>query len=336
MRRSAWRRRLWVFPAGALAALALCALVSSEPLRAARLFFLGPFESLYRFGNMLGSSTVLVLSALGASLALRGGLLNLGGEGQIALGGFAAAMAALGLEGWGPWAVAPAVALGALAAGLLALLSGWCKARWDTSEMISSFLLSQAAILVVDHLVSAVFIDPASNLLSTRRIPASMWLGEILPPSNLTWAFVLALGAAAAAHLALWGTKGGYKLRMCGQGGRFASYCGIDQGACQMAAMFVSGALHGAGGALAVFGTYHMAFRDFQAGMGWNGFATALLAGSAPLMTVPAALFFSWVESGARIATQKSDLSVQVASLVRAAVFLLATVQLPAPRRRRP
>jgi simple sugar transport system permease protein len=89
--------------------------------------------------------------------------------------------------------------------------------------------------------------------------------------------------------------------------------------------MFLSGALYGLAGALAVFGTHFGTVKEFSAGLGWNGLVAALLAGFNPLALIPASLFFSWISSGARIAMQNSDITFEVASIAQSAVFFLAT-----------
>jgi simple sugar transport system permease protein len=89
--------------------------------------------------------------------------------------------------------------------------------------------------------------------------------------------------------------------------------------------MFISGAFYGLAGGLEIFGTYYGAVREFTAGQGWNGLAAALIASFRPGAVVPAALFFAWINSGARIAMQNTDLTVETATVVQSAIFFLIT-----------
>jgi simple sugar transport system permease protein len=119
----------------------------------------------------------------------------------------------------------------------------------------------------------------------------------------------------------------GYEFRMAGANEIFARYGGINTRRNTVLAMFFSGGLYGLAGALAVFGTYYGTVKEFSAGLGWNGLAAALVAGFNPLAVIPAGLFFAWISSGARTAMQNSDVTFEIASIVQAVIFFLATSQ---------
>jgi simple sugar transport system permease protein len=322
-----------VFPGGALliplvsvAALALiAAALSKTPARTLYFFFLGPFRGVYSFGNMLGGAVPLIVGGLGVSIAMKAGSLNLGGEGQLYAGAFTATVAALGLEALGPFGGFLALLAGAFFAGCAAAFSGFCKARWNTSELITSFLLSNALVLLVNYLVNGPFLDPETNLQSTRKIAAVMRLPAILPPSNLSASLFIALAAAAAVQVFLGRTRLGYELRMAGANEIFARYGGINTRLNTVLAMFLSGAFYGLAGGLAVFGSYYGTVKEFSSGLGWNGLAAALVARFNPLALAPASFFFAWISSGARIAMQNSDITFEVASIVQSVIFFLAS-----------
>jgi simple sugar transport system permease protein len=89
--------------------------------------------------------------------------------------------------------------------------------------------------------------------------------------------------------------------------------------------MFISGALYGFGGGMTIYGTYYAAMKEFSAGMGWNGLAVALIARSKPAAVIPAAIFFAWIGSGARMAMQFSDVTFELASIVQSVIFFLVS-----------
>jgi simple sugar transport system permease protein len=304
---------------------ALACILSKTPGRTLFFFFIGPFRNVYSFGNMLNSAVPLIFGGLGVSIAMRTGSLNLGGEGQIYSGAFLATIPALPLAFLGFSGGLIAVLAGAFFAGALAALSGFCKARWNTNELITSFLLSNAVILIVNYLVTGPFHDPETNLQSTRKIAENIRLPLILPPSNLSAALVIALAAAAAVYVFLKKTKLGYEFRMAGANEIFARYGGINTKLNTALAMFFSGALYGLAGGLCVFGSYYGTVKEFSSGLGWNGLAAALVAGFNPLAVIPASVFFAWISSGARIAMQNSDITFEIASIVQSVIFFLAT-----------
>jgi simple sugar transport system permease protein len=312
-------------------------LLSKTPGRTLGCFFLGPARNLYYFGNMLNSAIPLIFGGLGVSIAMQAGCFNLGGEGQIYLGAFAATLLSLALAPLGFPGAVLALAAGALISALAAGISGFLKIRWNTSELITSFLLSNALILIINYFITGPFLDPNTNLQSTRKIPESFRLPLILPPSNLSAALFIAAAAAILVYLFLYRSRKGYELRMSGLNKLFAQYGGISGSGGILPAMFLSGLFYGFAGGMAVYGTYYSTIKEFSSGMGWNGLAAALIARNKPQAVIPAAIFFAWISSGARIAMQFSDITFEIASIVQSAVFFLvsSTVLLDIFKRRR-
>ena len=310
----------------ALAALVLLSfLLSRTPGRTLRYFFLGPMQNTYYFGNRLNTSIPLIFGGLGISLAMRAGSFNLGGEGQLYGGAFVATISALALSGWGLAGVVLSLLLGALAGGTLAGLSGFLRMKWQTSELITSFLVSNAVVLVVSYLIAGPFMDPATNLIATRKIPESFRFTRILEPSNLSAALYAAAFAVVLVHFYLYKTKSGYELRMFGMNPGFARYGGVRTTRYHVLPMVLSGAFYGLGGGMAIFGTYYACMKEFSVGMGWNGLAVALIARYRPSAIIPAAIFFAYIESGARNAMLHSDVTFEIASIVQSVVFFLVT-----------
>jgi simple sugar transport system permease protein len=301
--------------------------LSKNPGRTLWYFFLGPFGNLYSFGNMLNSAIPLIFGGLGVSVAMKANSFNLGGEGQIYAGAFVTTITALALSALGFAGALAGLLAGTIFAGLVAALSGFCRAKWNTSELITSFLLSNALILVVDYLITGPFLDPATNLLSTRKVGEAFRLPLILPPSNLSAALFAALVVTLLTGILLSRTRMGYEIRITGSSELFARYGGIHTNRITILAMFLSGALYGLGGGIAIYGTYYGTVKGFSAGMGWNGLAVALIARLNPALVIPGAIFFAWIGAGARIAMQNSDITSEIAAVAQGAVFFLVTSQ---------
>ncbi|MDR2402795.1 MAG: ABC transporter permease [Spirochaetaceae bacterium] len=316
----------------ALAVMTLLALLlSSDPGRTLTFFFLGPLRNTYYFGNMLNSAIPLIFGGLGVSIAMLGGNFNLGGEGQVYTGAFVTTITALALSPLArpglPGIPAAILALGAGAflSGSMAGLSAFLKVKWRTNELITSFLLSNAMILIVNYCVTGPFLDLDTNLQSTRKVAPAFRLPLILPPSNLSAALFFALIMVVLVRIFLFKTRAGYEIRLCGLNDMFAKYGGINTGWNAVLSMFLSGALYGLGGGMAIFGTYYGTIKEFSSGMGWNGLAVALIARSSPGGVIPAAIFFAWIGSGVRMAMQFSDVTIELASIVQSVVFFLVT-----------
>jgi simple sugar transport system permease protein len=303
----------------------LSLLLSKTPGKTLRYFFLGPLQNTYYFGNMINTAIPLIFGGLGVSLAMRSGSFNLGGEGQLYSGAFVATISALAMAQWGFLGAVIALFLGAVTGGLLAGFSGVLRMKWNTSELITSFLVSNAVMLIVSYLIAGPFMDPDTNLIATRKIPEVFRFSRILEPSNLSAALFFAVLAVILVYGYLYKTKSGYELRLFGLNPQFARYGGIRTRWYRVWPMFLSGAFYGLGGGMAIFGTYYACMKEFSVGMGWNGLAVALIAKYRPAAIIPAALFFAYIESGARNAMLHSDVTFEIASIVQSVVFFLVT-----------
>ncbi len=307
-----------------LVSLVLFALVFSDaPGTAIGSFFTGPFKSAYAIGNMIDHAVPLAIGALGVTLAMRAGNMNIGGEGQIYAGAFVTTVISIFLSSWGGAGILAALLSSMLISGAFGGLSGWLKAKWNTSDLITSFLISNILVLVVDYLVAYPFVDPATNLISTRAVPPRFHLPVILPPSQLNISLYGALFAVLITHLFLYRSRRGFELRMVGNSPQFASYAGISRKYYLIMPMAVSGAMYGLAGSLSILGTYHATIKGFSAGMGWNALLVALIARFKPAAIIPAALFFSFIDAGAKSSMLYADITYEIAYIVQAVIFFL-------------
>ncbi|MDR3122622.1 MAG: ABC transporter permease [Treponema sp.] len=321
------------------AAVALTTLIivvaSSDPRTTLRAFFIGPWQSAWFLGNTLDGVALLLTASLGIALAFRGGCFNLGGEGQIYLGGLAASVVLLTERSGG---AAGETSLGLLClAGLIALagggfmgaLSGFLRRRFGANELITSFLLSAALGPVADYLIAGPLRNPAGNLMATARFADT--LPRILPPSNLSVSFIFALILVFLGHIFLYRTVWGYRFRVSGSAPDFARYGGINPERRLIPAMGVSGALNGLTGFFAVAGTYGLCHQGFSGGLGWNAIAVALIARNRPLALIPAALVFGCLKAGSDSALLSRGLSFETTAFIQAVVLILATIRFSAP-----
>jgi ABC-type uncharacterized transport system permease subunit len=327
---------IWVSGLGLLLTLGLAFAVvvllilvlSEEAGTALAAFFLGPFTNSYFFANMLNAAVPLVFTGTGMALAFQGSVFNLGGEGQVYSGGLIATAICLALPTAAGFAGGALALAGAAAAGaVLAGLSGLFRMKYNTDELITSFLISSAVILVAHYFITGPLDDPESNLLATRAIGLQYHLRRILPPSRLNVSAFFALAASGLVWFLLFATRSGYELRMCGLNREFARYGGIDVRLYLVLPMILSGALHGLAGGLSILGTYQRCIKGFSVGMGWNGIAVALIARNHPLGVLPAALFFAYLEAGAGAAMLQADVTFELAGIAKAVIFYLITAQ---------
>lgn len=318
-----------VAAAGAvLLALALLLALSGDFALSARLFFLGPFGSAWSFGNLLAEASLLVVAGLASAVAFGSRNFNLGGEGQAYLGAIAATASCLFLPPAAPPAAkALALLAGAGTGAALAWLSARLKLALGVDELISSFLVSAAAVHLGNFLVSGPLQDPSSNFVTTAYVAEGLRLARIFPPSTLSTAAFLSLALLVLAAFVAARTRFGFEFSLVGRNAEFARYAGIDTRRYVAGPMAISGALYGLAGALLVLGSQYKAMKGLTAGLGWSGVAVGLVAGNAPAGILPSALLFAWLDAGSGAVMVGSDLTGEIVSVIQAAVFFLVTAR---------
>ena len=280
----------------------------------------------YGLGQTLFKATPLVYTGLAVALAFRAGLFNIGVEGQLYLGGFAAALAGVACAGLPAWLALPLSLAAAAAAGLVwGGVPGVLKARFGSHEVINSIMLNFVAMALASFLGRPHF-EPAT--VRTADIAAGAQLARLdvlIPalrgsPANL--ALPLGLLLAAAVGALLFQSRLGFELRAVGLNPAAAEYGGIRVGRTQALAMALSGAIAGLGGANFVNGYKHYFELGFSGGAGYLGIAVALIGRSTPLGVVLAALFFGALSYGGLVVNQR--VPKELVEMLQGLVILVA------------
>lgn len=309
--------------------LIVIVLTADQPGETIRTFVWGPWSNRFALGNLLTRAGLLALTGAGVVIVFRAGIFNLGGEGQVYLGAVVTTIVALTTPLPGFFAALA----GAGAAAALAALSGWLRQATGADELITSFLLSAAVAPVLDYLLVGPLRDQTSSLLATPKVPEAMQLTRLLPPSSLTTALFWAPAVVILLGFLINRTLFGYELRIVGYNRRLARYAGVSVGVYTVVPMAVSGFLHGLAGTALVLGVHHRSILQFSGGLGWNGIAVALIARNRPALLLPAALFFAFLDAGARAAVLQNQTTWELGSIVQAVVFLFVTADVLARRR---
>lgn len=311
----------------ALAVGALFILATGErPLEVYALMLDGCFGSGYGIGQTLFKATPLVFTGLAVALGFRAGLFNIGGEGQLYLGSFAAALVGVaGRDAPAPLLL-PATILAAAAAGALwGGIPGVLKARFGSHEVINTIMLNFIAFALVAYFGRSVF---ETATVRTAEIGAGAVLprlGAWIPalrgsPANAS--ILLAIAAAVLVFVFLFRTRPGYELRAVGLNAPAAEAGGIAIGRAQALAMALSGALAGLGGLSFVLGYKHFFEQGFSGGAGFLGIAVALLGRNHPAGVIVAALFFGALSYGGLAIGQR--VPKELVDMLQALVILFA------------
>jgi simple sugar transport system permease protein len=268
-----------------------------DPLRIYAEMARASFATRYGLEDSLVSATPLIYTGLAAAVAFRFRLYNVGAEGQLVVGGICSAGAALVTGGALPVALALAVALGAgLAGGVAwALVPAVARARFGTSEIITTLLLNYVAVLLARYLIfgsRSVWRDPmATNFPQGRALPLASHLPE-LAGTQIHAGLLIGVACAVLIFGLLHWTRAGFEARVFGDSPAAASYAGINVTGVVLLLLLVSGGIAGLAGASEVTGRAHrLDPTGLAVGFGYTGIIVAALARYHPLGVVPVAIF---------------------------------------------
>ncbi|MGD9523243.1 MAG: ABC transporter permease [Gemmatimonadales bacterium] len=294
----------------------------------------GAFGSRYALlSATLVPAAPLLLLGLAFALAARAGALNIGMEGQFAMGAIGATWVGLAVGGWSPLFAIPAV----LAAGLLAG-AAWIvvpvvlRWRFGVTEVISTLLLNFVAEAAVSWAVTGPLQEASRSYPQSDPIAMSARLPRLLPPDRVHLGFVVALAIAAVLWVILARHRLGFVWRAVGASPRAATVTGrlpVERVAATV--LLLSGALAGLGGAIEVSGVSAALYQNLSPGYGFTAIAVALLGRLHPAGIVVAAILFGALQAGAGAMQRDAGIPAVAVHVVQAVVIL---VMLLATRRR--
>ncbi|QEN05027.1 ABC transporter permease [Thiospirochaeta perfilievii] len=307
----------------------LILILSSNPILSFYAFVTGPFSNVYSFGNMLNNAAPLMLTSLGAFIALKSNSFNLGGEGQVYLGATITGILSIYLNNTIGVFTLPFIIIVALfTSGILTWISAWLEIKYRVNSLISTYLLSMTIIHICNYFVTGPFLMEGSNILTTSKINKSYYLPKILEPSALSAGFLIALILVIIISLYLKNTLWGYEFTISGKNRVFAESMGIKSLNYRVAGLTISGVLHGAAGVILVLGNHHSVIVGINNNLGWNGLSSALLAGSRPIMVIISSLFYSFLDAGSSYATITSDVTIELSQIIKSVLFFVISSRL--------
>ena len=287
--------------------------------------------------STLVRATPILLIGSGMVIALRSGVINLGGDGQLLAGAVAATSVCLWLpSSGGPLVIVVALAAAALGGMMWTLVPAWLKARFGTMEVVSTIMMNFLAVHVVSFLVRGPLQEPTHLYPQSASIPAPLQLPFVIDNARLHSGFWLGILAALAAWLLLDHSSAGFRLRAVGSNARAAELAGrIDVRRVQLGAFLASGALAGLAGGVEVLGVTYALYENLSPGYGYSAIAVALLARLQPLRAVWSAILLGGLAAGATAMQRDAGVPAGAAATVEA-VLILSLLGGQAWRRRRP
>jgi simple sugar transport system permease protein len=246
-------------------------------------------------------------------------VLNIGGEGQLVMGGLASTALVLALPDLpGPLLVPLVLLAGAVGGAIWGAIPGSLKAYLNVNEILSTIMLNIIAVQIMNYLLAGPLVDKEfsgfSLIPQTKRLSPNADLPMLVQGSKLHAGVVVAVLAAVLAYVLLWRTGLGFRLRAVGLSRDASSYAGMPVRRTITLALTLSGAMAGLAGAVLVFGSAsHRMVTDgtatgFTGSAGFNGIVAALFGGLNPLWTIASGFVFG----GLLVGGNAMQIAVQV------------------------
>ena len=284
----------------------------------------GAFGSWFSWQNTLVRASPLMLTALCTALPARVGLIVIGGEGALVVGGLSAAMIGIALQNLNAYVVITAmIFVSATTAGIWVAAVGALKYFRNVNETISSLLLNYIAIAILNFLVVGVLKDPATlNNPSTHSIGEANMLGNI-GESSIHWG----LSYGAVICLTLWvltrKSTFGFAADVVGGNPRAARLGGLAVGKIILISCFLGGAAAGIAGMIEIAAVHGRANNSLNAGYGYAGILVAFLARQNPLAIIPFAILLGGVQASGGLLQRVHDLPDATGNVIQGIIFIV-------------
>lgn len=301
----------------------LLALSGYSPWQAYGVLIKGAFGSAYAIEQTLNRTIPLIFSGLAVAVALKGGLFNIGVEGQIYMGGAASALTGIYVTGLpAPLHIVLCLAAGMAAGALWAFIPAILKVKRGAHEVVTTIMLNYVAILFTNYMVNYPFKAPGMTP-QTVKIAETAIIPKLFSGSQLSSALIIALITGVFIHLLLKYTTTGYELIATGEHARVAEAGGVRTSRVQVNAMLISGALAGIGGAVLIMGTYGKLIQGFSPGYGYDGIAVAVMGGGSPLGVLFGSLLFGLLRTGGLALDRTTDIPSEFVVLLQGVVIIV-------------
>jgi ABC-type uncharacterized transport system permease subunit len=308
----------------------IIASVKGNPFLAYYGLIQGSFGSAKALSETAVWATPYIFAGLAVALAFKGGLFNIGAEGQLAVGAVFAALIGYALPEWLGRDIPTiihlplAILVGMLMGALWAAIVGFLKAYTGGHEVINTIMMNYIALNTISFLLNGPMKDPNPNNVTARTplIAESARIPVIFNGLRIHWGFVLALLVAFGVWWLLNKTTLGFEIRTVGANPDAAKYAGINVKRIIILTMALSGMLAGLAGTIEVTGLNYRHELGFSIGYGFDAIAIALLGRSHPLGVVLASILFAAMRNGATRMQFLTQMPVDLISMLQALILL--------------
>lgn len=321
-----------------LAALAIAVVIaaiiifftSAAPVDTLVSFLVGPLLKSIRMKNVIETMIPLMFTGVGVCIMYSANQNNMASEGAFYLGGIGASFIAIKVAA--PFGLHPllCVLVGGLAGSLVCVIPALLYIKKGALPVISSLMINYVALYLGTYFINYIIGDstagfPASQLFAkTAKLPK---FPKAFGMFNVHIGFVIAILVVIAGYIYLYKSKRGYEIRMVGQNTSFAKYSGINVMKVILSCQIIGGFIAGFGGAIEQLGMFNRFQYQQLSGHGFDGIMVAIMARYNPKFIPLTCFFLSYIRIGADVIARKSDVPVEIISIIQATIIILVCAE---------
>ncbi|KUK27693.1 MAG: Inner-membrane translocator [Acetothermia bacterium 64_32] len=307
-------------------------IVSKDPVRAYRLFLIGPFARISRLAEWLNQSIPLLFAGLAVAIVFQANQFSIGAEGQFLIGALGATMVALSFPEVDVIHLLVAILAGMLCGALWGVIPGLLSAYGlkegdNLGVLVVSLMMNFIGFYTAYYTINNHFRDIYAGFMASPFIPSTSYLPFLSARYRINGGLVIAFIIAGLVWYFLYRTKWGYEIRMVGTNIGFASFNGINVKRVIIYSNVISAAVAGLAGAIEVTGLHHRYLWQSMPGYGFDGVIIALIARNNPALVPLSALFVAYLRTGGRVMERGSDVSAEMAMVLESIIVLLVTAE---------
>jgi simple sugar transport system permease protein len=303
-------------------------IIGKSPVDFFSLVWRGGFGTAFSLQNTLQRSAPLILTALAVALPARIGLVMIGGEGALVLGGFAAAAIAIPMLEIVPPGLTLLImaVIGAFTGAVWVGTSGALRHYRGVNETISSLLLTYIGIAIMNFFVEGALRDLSNpNKPSTKPLGDAYMIGKI-PGTDVHWGLAAGIVIAIILHILMSRTTFGFAARITGGNPRAALAQGLPVGKLMIACTMLAGACAGLAGFYEVAAVQGRANASLAAGYGFTGILVSFLARHNPVAIIFVAILFGGIIASGGLIQRRMGLPDATVLVLQGLTFVILLV----------
>ena len=310
---------------------ALMIVTGYNPIEGYAAMLKGAFGSSRVFGNTMAKMLTLCLTGLAMAVGSQAGMFNVGGEGQLFLGGLAATMTAVYLQGVSPFIAVPlAFISAALAGGIYAWIPAMLKVKLNVSEVITTIMLNSVAIYLCTYLTNSsgpLRTHDRGVMAGTDAVPKDFMFEQVIARSNLSTAIIYSAVIAFLCWYVMKKTSVGLEMKVTGENQRFAFFSGLSKDKIMIGAMVASGVICGLVGMFEVFGYQQRFLPSISNEFYFDGMLVAMIMNYSPLGIILMSFFFAVIDIGANAMELSIGISGELSEIIFSIIIFLMAAE---------